>query len=345
MGEKHCKLRTVAGESGGMVKISLLFSNLVALGLLAPLICGCGSDGFDYSPPTEAQLQEVQNLWSERDLSAQGVVLAHRDDSHEAYQLRIYEHLVGGQKHYGAVTIPKTELQSVFPVVLFADGLDQQNPTMDVGTWTDGAQPVLDRAVFVIPVFRGRTLIYGELAFAAEGDFCDAYDGATDDSIALLNVAQAELPQADFARLLVRGPSRGGNVALLLAERDDRVTVASAQSAPTDFYRQEVADSYGSQYRCQFLTGKTEEQSRQRMLASSPLRFPMKPGVQRVYIDHGEQDQVVPLWNAEEMVQALEAQQVDVQYFSYPGLGHTDLGSSPDFNARRGQIYDGFFAR
>jgi dipeptidyl aminopeptidase/acylaminoacyl peptidase len=329
-----------------MAKISLLFRKLAAFGVLAPLPCACGQEaGFDYVPPTDAQLQEIQSTWSERDLTAQGVVLAHRDDDNATYQLRIYEHLVNGQKHYGTVTIPKSETQSVFPIVLFADGLDQFDPTMDIGAWTSGAQQVLGRAIFVLPAFRGRTLIYGELAFDAEGDFCDAYDGAADDAIALLNVVEAEIAQADFSRLMVRGPSRGGNVALLLAERDDRVTVASAQSAPTDFYRREVAEHYVSQYRCQFLTGKTQEQSRQRMLASSPLRFPLKPGVARVYIDHGEQDEVVPLWNALEMVSQLEAQQVDVQYRSYPGYGHTDLGNSPELNGHRAEIYDGFFAQ
>jgi pimeloyl-ACP methyl ester carboxylesterase len=259
--------------------------------------------------------------------------------------------------------IPKREAQSGLPVVLFADGLDQANPRIDILAWAQQAQQQqqqqqrLGEAVLVVPAFRGRTLIYAEMssdaegdvyremAFDAEGDFCDAYDGATDDAIAFLNVAAAEIPQADFSRLMVRGPSRGGNVALLLGERDDRVAVVAAQSAPTDFYRKEVYDHHYGQYRCQFLTGKTEEQSRQRMLASSPLRFPLKPGVARVYIDHGEQDTVAPLWNALEMVSHLEAQQVDVQFHSYPGYGHTDLGNSSEFNGVQGEIYESFLAQ
>lgn len=357
--------RLVSRVGAIMADTSKFFRNLVGLGFLGPLFAGCGEDAeFDYSPPTADQLQQVRESWEQRDLSAQGVALVHVDDRPTTYQVRIYEHLVDGRPHYGAITIPKdeaqatfsiagrvdneavtileVEAQAAFPIVLFADGLDQSNPTMDILDWLKGPQQLLELAVFVIPVFRGRTLIYGEMAFEAEGDFCDAYDGAAADSIALLNVAAAEVPQADISRLMVRGGSRGGNVALLVAERDERVTVAVAQSAPTDFYRQEVADHYGSQYRCQFLSGKTEAQSRQRMLASSPLRFPMKPSVSRVYIDHGEQDDVVPLWNAVEMVSQLELQQVDVQYRSYPGFGHTDLGGSPDFVARRSEIYEDF---
>ena len=307
--------------------------------------CG-GDDSFAFAPPTDAQLQAVQAIWSERDLAARDVVLVHQDDDHPAYQVRIYEHRVEGRRHYGAITIPKSETRTSFPVVLYADGLDQSLPAMDVGAWMQGgAQYVLDQAVFAIPVFRGRSLIYGDLSFDAEGDFCDAYDGATDDAIGLLNVVAAEISEADFSRLMARGQSRGGNVALLLAERDARVTVAAAQAAPTDFYRQEVADHYPAQYRCQFLTGKTEAQARERMLASSPLHFPIQPSVTTVYIDHGEQDSVVPIWNAQEMVSALEASGVDVRYHSYPGYGHTDLDSSPDFISNRSAVYQSFLGQ
>lgn len=328
----------------------------VALGLILLLLGGCGAD-FDYTPPTEAQLENVQTTWNERDLAAQGVTLVFQDDTAASYQVRIYEHQVEGRKHYGAVTIPKSDSPAAFPVVLYADGLDQSYPAIDIRDWLERAQVPLDRAIFAVPTFRGRTLIYTEqsstaegdyfreLTFDAEGDFCDAYDGATDDAIALLNVVAAEVPRADFSRLLVTGRSRGGNIALLLAERDHRVTVAAAQAAPTDFYRQEVADDYGSQYRCQFLTGKTREQSRLRMLASSPLRFPLQSGVRTVYIDHGERDTTVPLWNATEMVSALQAQPVDTQFHTYPGYGHTDLGNSLEFNEEQAAIYESFLAQ
>jgi dipeptidyl aminopeptidase/acylaminoacyl peptidase len=311
---------------------------------------GCGSDSvdrnsqrtaFDYSPPTSEQLMEIQALWASRDLSASNVLLVHQDDSHATYQLRIYEHTVGGHRHYGAVTIPKSDSARSYPVVLFADGLDQGNPTMDVGRWAQSAQYRLGQAIFVVPIFRGRTLIYNGLSFTADGDFCDAYDGATDDAIALLNVVEDQVREADFSRLMVRGGSRGGNIALLLAERDERVTVAASASGPTDFYRETVAAQYGAQYRCQFITGKTQVQSRQRMLASSPLHFPVLPGVARVYIDHGEQDTVVPLWNGAEMAAKLQTQQVQVQYRSYPGYGH-DLGASSEFQAVQAQIYEDF---
>jgi dipeptidyl aminopeptidase/acylaminoacyl peptidase len=140
---------------------------------------------------------------------------------------------------------------------------------------------------------------------------------------------------------MARGGSRGGNIALLLAVRDPRVTVASAASAPTDFYRADVAAHYTRQYQCQFIDGKTPEESRRRMLASSPLRFPILRNVTRVYLDHGGIDDVVPPWNAEEMAAALRAQAVNLEYHLYPGYGH-DLGASPEFQAVQQQIYESF---
>lgn len=318
----------------------------------ALLLAGCGggdsgpdfrATDFDFTPATSAQLQEIQTLWRSRDLAAQNVSVFHRDDSNAIYELRIYEHTVGNRLHYGAVTIPKGAATAVYPVVLFADGLAQDNPTMDIGRWAQNAQGRLGQAIFVVPAFRGRTLIYNGISANAAGDFCDAYDGAADDAIALLNVVQAAVPQSDFSRVMARGGSRGGNTALLLAVRDPRVTVASAASAPTDFYRAEVATRYGRQYQCQFIDGKTPDESRRRMLASSPLLFPILRNVTRVYLDQGSSDDVVPLWNAEDMAAAMRVQAVNLDYHVYAGYGH-DLGASPEFRLVQQQIYEWFLA-
>ena len=153
-----------------------------------------------------------------------------------------------------------------------------------------------------------------------------------------MNVVEANVPQADFSRLMARGGSRGGNIALLLAVRDPRVTVASAASAPTDFYRAEVAARYARQYQCQFIEGKTPEESRRRMLASSPLRFPILRNVNRVYLDQGSADDVVPSWNAEEMAAALRTQSVNLEYHLYPGYGHDR--APPEFRVVQHQIYE-----
>jgi hypothetical protein len=321
-------------------------SRVLLIACLTLTACGGGGgdepgSGFVFAAPTSAQLDAVQAVWRSRDLAPRDVVVFYQDDTNAAYQLRIYEHTVGGQRHYGIVTVPKGGA-GVYPVVLYADGLDQSNPSMDMGRWEQGAQARLGQFVYVIPVFRGRTLIYKNLSLSAGGDFCDAYDGAADDSIALLNIVDAEIPAADFTRFMARGGSRGGNVALLLGVRDARVTAVSAGSAPVDFYRAEVANRYAQQYRCQFFEGKTEQQSRERMLASSPLHYPMLAGVRRVYLDQGDADVVVPSWNATEMAAHLRSTGTRVELQIYGGFGHSDIGNSPAFQARQHEIYEWF---
>ncbi|HEU5135422.1 MAG TPA: prolyl oligopeptidase family serine peptidase [Steroidobacteraceae bacterium] len=321
-------------------------SRLLALSGLILTACGGGdggdeaATGFVFPAPTQARLEGVQAMWRARDLAPREATVFHQDDTNANYQLRIYEHIVGGRRHYGVVTIPKGA--GAYPVVLFADGLDQSNPSMDLGRWEQAAQARLGQFVYVVPVFRGRTLIYRNLSLSAGGDFCDAYDGAADDSIALLNIVDAEIPQADFTRVMARGGSRGGNIALLLGVRDARVTAVSAGSAPVDFYRAEVANHYAGQYRCQFLDGKSEEQSRERMLASSPLHYPMRAGVRRVYLDHGDADVVVPPWNATEMAAHLRATGTRVELQMYAGFGHSDIGNSSAFQSRQHEIYEWF---
>lgn len=325
--------------------------SLFVMAVLAGSTAGCGGGGdgnstsrsFVYSPVTAEQIAQTKASWTSRDLAPAGVAVYHEDAAHPVYTLRIYEHRVQGRRHYGVVTIPKVA-GGRFPVVLFADGLDQGNASMDMGRWSRSSQARLGQAIFVVPVFRGRTLIYNGIGVAAEGDFCDAYDGAADDSIALLNVVQAEFPQADFTRLLARGGSRGGNTALLLGARDDRVSMVSAGSAPVDFYRQDVADRYREQYRCQFFDGLTEAKARERMIASSPLLFPTLPNVTRVFIDHGNGDTVVPLWNATEMEARMRAQGVNVDLRMYDGYGH-DLPQAPAWHQRQAEIYELFLAQ
>ncbi len=333
--------------------IHIRILSIFVLAVFAGTTSGCGGDSdgrnaaadssFAYSPVTTDQVAQMQGLWKARNLEASGVAVYHEDAANAAYTLRIYEHRVNGRRHFGVVTIPKAAGVR-FPVVLFADGLDQGNASMDMGRWAQAAQARLSQIVFVVPVFRGRTLIYKGISVAAEGDFCDAYDGAADDSIALMNVVHAEIPQADFTRVLARGGSRGGNTALLIGERDTRVTMVSAGSAPTDFYRQEVAQRYRGQYQCQFLDGMTHTQARERMIASSPLHFPTLPNVTRVFIDHGSVDAVVPIWNATEMEARMKAHGVNVDLRIYEGYGH-DLPQSPAWNQRQIEIYEAFLAR
>jgi dipeptidyl aminopeptidase/acylaminoacyl peptidase len=261
------------------------------------------------------------------------VELANQDTLPVDYDVRIYRHRVGANTHYGAVTIPKNALPGAVPVVVHADGLDQQNPVLNLDENLQMAGALLQGVVYVVPTFRGRSLVYKGVSYPADGDFCDAYDGATDDAIALLNVVAHEVLAADMDRVMARGGSRGGNTALLMAMRDARIKLALAIAAPVDFNRLEIRTRYGTQFHCQFIDNKSPEASRTRVLASSPLHFAVQPSVRRVFIFHGSLDDVVPVWNAAEMAARLQAQGVATELRIFEGYGHQDLGSAPDFRA------------
>jgi dipeptidyl aminopeptidase/acylaminoacyl peptidase len=319
---------------------------------VALCLCACGGGSeptrspdpqLSFPTPTAAELQAITTEWNQRDLSARDVELANQDTSGVDYDVQVYRHRVGSNTHYGAVTIPKNALPGTVPVVVHADGLDQQNPALNLDENLQMAGALLQGVVYVVPTFRGRSLIYKGVSYPADGDFCDAYDGAADDAIALLNVVDNKVPAANLDRVMARGGSRGGNTALLLAVRDSRIKLVLAISAPVDFNRLEIRTRYAGQFRCQFIDNKTPEASRSRVLASSPLHFPVLPSVRKVFLFHGSADDVVPVWNATEMDARLHDQGVPTELRIFEGYGHQDLGSAPDFRAAQRAAFADLF--
>ena len=93
------------------------------------------------------------------------------------------------------------------------------------------------RFVFAVPGLRGETLEVDGEAYVSEGDRTDGWDGATDDTIALLSAVLEAVPEAHPERACVYGKSRGASVALLAAARDPRIDCAVAWAGPADWFR------------------------------------------------------------------------------------------------------------
>ncbi|HYJ46504.1 MAG TPA: hypothetical protein VEV81_07805, partial [Pyrinomonadaceae bacterium] len=207
----------------------------------------------------------------------------------------------------------------------------------------------------VVPSFRGEILNFNGVAYQSEGDRTDAWDGATDDAIALLNVALQTTPEADPRRICAFGHSRGATVALLMGVRDARVRCVAEWAGPSDWFelmgtegwtQQELfaeglrtragPEETGGQLVEHFLLKAVRGEEglravRQRMLAGSPLYFARR--LPRVQLHYGVEDTSVPVRNGLGLISELRRQRVPrarYQAFFYPGQGHdTDRLAAP----------------
>ena len=326
-----------------------------------------------FLPPTESEIRAVEADWSKRDLDPRGVVevatgrIRFGDGQ---MGVRIVSHLVNGYRHFGAIIAPLDATPSCCPVIVEAKGVSWNYfpltlERLDSPRFMNEAR---QKFIYVIPSFRGEVMKFGGVDYQSEGDRTNAWDGATDDAIALLNVALATTPVADANRICVFGRSRGGSVALLMAERDSRIRCVVEWSGPTDWFslmgtegwtQQELfaeglrtraaPNEIGGQLIEHFLSravsGKEDLRAvRHRMLASSPLYFAKR--LPRAQLHYGMEDTSVPVINGLQLARRLKlynATQSDRQLkkskvahpgsaaFFYPRQGHdTDRLVAPD---------------
>ena len=309
---------------------------------LALMILACG--GNEVSGPTEGAASFSYQAVTPEDIEATRLALEQRNTSPEAIQLveqdffrsdavdnqeiRIYQYQIDGVVRYGSVFLPPNYQGQSLPVVIMLEGLDQSNRELPVRGTLNFYQyyaSQLGEFIAINPIFRG-SFHQSSVRYESEGNFCDAYDGAADDAIALLNIVAQEIPEADTDTVLAVGGSRGGNVALLLGQRETRVKMSIDLAGPVDFYRQSVASHYQEQYQCQFFDGFNAQSAKMKMLASSPLHFVDRSPITRIH--HAEKDSVVPIWNAMEMNNALVEAEKDVVLYSYSRGSHTNFASN-----------------
>ena len=303
--------------------------------ILAYLSGCCGSsdivssDGpFTYTTPTEADLLGVEAMVAGRDLTPRDVELVHQEMLVDTRELRIYKHRVGAHDHFGVVVLPTAAPNAKFPIAIVAGGLRQSDLTFHAGPLLETVElldPAFKEMVLLLPSFRGRALVYEDMRFQSTGDTCDAFDGSSDDTMALLNVVMEEVTQADADRIVVLGLSRGGTIAHLVGQRDDRIDMIIASGGLVDFNRADT--QWYPFYECHFLGNRTPAESRMRILASSPLHFAKHSTRSRLH--HGILDDKVPIWNADEMYSRLLREGKDVTLTRYD-FGHA-LSPLPAF--------------
>jgi dienelactone hydrolase len=321
-----------------------------------------------FRAPADQERSAVARDWASRDLTPQNVTIVARervqqgadrgDQSADTMTALIVAHDVHGFRHYGTIIIPDGATPGCCAVVLQVKSFDPEYAPLDIATEEPATAAILDRSlakkvIYVLPSYRGEALTVNGKVFTSQGDRRNAWDGATDDALALLEVAVRTVPEVDSSRVCVLGMSRGGTIALLAGERSRRIKCVVDISGPVDWFRlmpistpgwttkevvegalrsQQPYSGGGGWYLQWFLdsaiAGKwTLSDVRHRMLASSPAYFAERLPPTQAH--HGVQDDQVPVANGHALkaeFDRLGRKPPAYAVFFYPDNGHdTDV--------------------
>jgi len=192
--------------------------------------------------PTGTEITATWQAIAARDRSARAVAVAYRGGfamHGDSFTVTMVTHTSDDHTHVGAVVAPVRPLPSCCATIIDIKGTNPGYRPLQL----DGGPPALrlmgDAArsvIFVVPAIRGETIHFAGQDFHADGDRTDGWDGGADDALALLAAAASLDPRIDPARACVYGRSRGGGVALLVAEREPRIRCVVAISPPVDWF-------------------------------------------------------------------------------------------------------------
>lgn len=315
-----------------------------------------------YAAPTPAEVEAVLKEWQGRDLSPKSV----REELSTSVKLggksftaTVLSYLVHGSRAYGVALVPKGKTGPL-PVLLDLKGVSPSYQPLNVpeGLVTPNfLRGDADQFVIFAPGVRGEKVLIGGRTFQCEGDPDDSWDGAADDAIAMLNVGLESIRQADPKRISVCGKSRGGTVAMLVAERDRRINKAVSWSGPAGWIENMpqlgftqleqvreglVEDSpptgIGGQSLRTFLKGIRKEgwdvaRTRRHLIASSPIYFLER--LPKAQLHYGAEDFIVEAANGVAIEKRLSpARKRRVKVIIEPAGGH-DLNPAISFPTTR----------
>ncbi len=345
---------------------------LVALLSIVAGLAGCDLIGEDddvvegvnldelFARPSLAEIAAIEQEWEDRDVAAVDAEIVHDDSLIAAgwsASVAVIRHRVGAVDHFGAVIIPRLDEGRSRAVLVYLHGNDDGVSIKgEIDLLMAGSTQVRDSFIVVVPSFRSEPLRVGDHTFTSDGP-PSPWNFDVDDALALLEATIALYPQADEDRIAAIGFSRGATVAMLMAIRDARIDGVVEYFGVTDFYgsfAQEVvrdalrgrrhafpAVDYLDETVIQPLKNgrKTIGDVRAELTRRSPLHFADRlPALQ---IHHGEMDDVVPVSEANALIDVLK--DLDAVHFEsylyadgthHPLTLNGSLGRTTDFLLR-----------
>ncbi|MEL6543324.1 MAG: prolyl oligopeptidase family serine peptidase [Myxococcota bacterium] len=290
-----------------------------------------------FAPPSSEELSASRTA-RPRDRSPDSALVLETRVTESGDSLRVVSHRVDGELRYGAIYVP-ADASELTPVLVSSIGF---GPPFELPLDGIPGAGFNGTAISAFPAFRGHTLRLGEQSWVAEGERFDQCDGGTEDALHFLEVVFALEPLADPERVIFAGGSRGGNVSMIAALRDDRIDRVASIAGPTSYLVEEFADNpnlrplYENWFVRDLLDGSgSVAAARARMIACSPLYFIDElPPTQ---LHHGTADVQVPLRSATDFIAARDSQGIPserLEVFLYEGEGHSFSTRLQEVNAR-----------
>jgi dipeptidyl aminopeptidase/acylaminoacyl peptidase len=131
--------------------------------------------------------------------------------------------------------------------------------------------------------------------------------------------ALVEQGLVDPERVVCMGWSQGGYISAMAATHSDRFKAVSVGAGISDWYTYRVSNDI-PQFTDHYL-GSSPFDDREIYRETAPIER-LSGDTAPMLIQHGENDQRVPLSNAMELFRGLQDKGVPVELFVYPGMGH-----------------------
>ncbi len=298
-----------------------------------------------FAPPSEAEKAAVLAEWAQSTPVGDDW-LVEAAGTFQGRSIHVVSHTVNGERHYVLLRWPAGHFPGTpLPVLLELHSGDGGTSLQDLQN-LDSALPgtfVEDSFLTVMPSFRGEPLVAGALGTYVSEGVSSRFDGDGEDCIALLDVLDSEVPDADLERVAVRGSSRGAGTGPLLAIRDPRVDVLITYFGHTNLFDRQIErgcedtvnngappTGFAVANVLQWAVGPylsgtlTLTEARAQLLRRSPSHFAGRlPAVQT---HHGELDPAVPFQQSLYMQAALIAlgdEAPPFEVFLYPSGTHS----------------------
>lgn len=319
------------------IKQSIIFTSLTITTLFFCL-SSCKKDYLSkddkstlFAIPTTIELDNISNSWHNSNLSPTDYQIEQQTDILSgAFKLKIVSFRVNSIKEYGALIIPNTTVTVPVQILVGGFGLNITTNSVNLALNNSGSG---NSRILAIPESLAIT-INGTVYTTplSEGNHCDAFDKATDDVLAFLNLIQQTEAKADVNRTGVRGGSRGGTVALLAGIRDSRVKRVVGIVSPTNILELTSQNVNDATYQCQFLSAYKNgqaslEDTRNKMIASSPIYFAQHLPLTQLHL--GLKDVNVPIKQGYDIEKRMDELGLPskFQLFTYD-KPHTDIATN-----------------